>query len=65
MSGWSSFRFWTYVVAVVLSLMSTVILCVRAFRSQGRDRRLFLIAALMTVFVAVLFTVFNFTNPYR
>ncbi|HEX5439457.1 MAG TPA: hypothetical protein VFW76_01110 [Ktedonobacterales bacterium] len=65
MSAWASFGFLGYVVAVVLFLLSAVIVSVRAFRVQGRDRRLLLIAGSLSVFNALLITVFYFTNPYR
>lgn len=65
MSGWASFGFLGYIVGGALFLLSTAILSVRAFRSQGRDRRLLLVAAALTVFTALLMTVLYFTNPYR
>lgn len=65
MSGWALFKFWTYIVAVAILLLNTLILCIRSLRSQGRDRRLFLIAALLTAFTAVLIMVIYFTTSYR
>jgi len=44
MSGWALFGFLGYALAVVLFLLSGLIVSVRAFRSQGRDRGLLLIA---------------------
>jgi len=65
MSGWALFGFWGYVVAVALFLLGAAIISVRAFHSQGRDRRLLLVATALTVFSALLISVFYFTNPYR
>jgi MFS-type transporter involved in bile tolerance (Atg22 family) len=66
MGAWDSFRFWGYAVAVALFLLGAVIIGVRALRSQERDRRLLLIVVTaLTVFSALLITVFYFTNPYR
>lgn len=65
MSGWALFGFLGYIVGGALFLLSAAILSVRAFRSQGRDRRLLLVVAALTVFTALLISVFYFTNPYR
>ncbi len=60
-----SFFFWSYIVAVAIFLFNATIICVRAFRSQGRDRKLLLIVASLTAFTTMLITVFYFTSPYR
>jgi len=65
MSGWALFGFLGYALAIVLFLSYAVIFCIRAFRSHGRDRRLWLIVGSLQVFTALLITVFYFTNPYR
>jgi hypothetical protein len=65
MSGWESFEFLGYALAIVLLLLYAVMFCLRAIRSHGRDCGLLLVAVSLSVFTALLITVFYFTNPYR
>ncbi len=65
MSAWALFASLGYALAVVLFLLYAVMFCLRAIRSHGRDCGLLLVAVSLSVFTALLITVFYFTNPYR